>query len=362
MKPRPAGRANRATEVELGQSRLSRESSSQASKGCTDNLFDIVDGRARAEPGKPTYVARHPGENQLKRITVSIVGLGYVGLSTGVCLASRGIQVQGIDVDQSKLRSIREGRVPFEEKGLEALLKKSVKKGLFLPQSDYGEAIQNSSMTFLTVGTPSRPDGSIELAHLQSASAAVGKELAKKRGYHHVVVKSTAVPGTTQGVVKRALEESSGKKCGEGFGLAANPEFLREGSAVADTFAPDAVVIGALDERTRAALVSLYKRFYGRLPPMVSTSPANAELIKYAVNTFRATQLSFLNTFANLCSGIGGADIDDVAQGFTAIAKADPGTSKRDWVSGGAACPRTCGRSARIAGRQGRARRSSRQP
>jgi len=276
----------------------------------------------------------------LKRTSVSIVGLGYVGLSTGVCLASRGIQVHGIDVDQAKLKSIREGRVPFEEEGLEALLKSAVKKGLFLAGSDFRKAIQNSDITFLTVGTPSKADGSIDLGYLRSASDGVGRELGGKREYHHVVVKSTAVPGTTQTVVKQVLESSSGKTCGEGFGLASNPEFLREGSAIKDTMQPDAIVIGAVDKRTEGALLSLYKGFYKEMPPVVSTSPANAELIKYAVNTFRATQLSFLNTFANLCSGIEGASVDEVAQGFTAITRADPRYLKAGLGYGGSCLPK----------------------
>jgi nucleotide sugar dehydrogenase len=276
----------------------------------------------------------------LKPLRVSIVGLGYVGLSTGACLASRGITVYGVDVDEVKLKSIREGKVPFEEEGLEALLRASVKKGFFLPGSDYREAIENSEMTFLAVGTPSLGDGSIDLGYLKSASEAVGRELGKLSRLHHVVVRSTAVPGTTQKVVREALEKSSGKTCGKEFGLASNPEFLREGSAVKDTMHPDAIVIGAIDKRTEAALLSLYKKFYAKLPPVVSTSAANAELIKYAVNTFRATQLSFLNTFANLCSGIKGADIDEVAQGFTKIAKADPRYLKAGLGFGGSCLPK----------------------
>jgi UDPglucose 6-dehydrogenase len=280
------------------------------------------------------------GEKQLKRTSVSIVGLGYVGLSTGVCLASRGIQVHGIDVDQAKLESILEGVVPFEEEGLEALLKSAVKEGLFLPGSDFHKAIQNSDITFLTVGTPSKADGSIDLGYLRSACKGVGQELRGKPEYHHVVVKSTAVPGTTQTVVRQELESSSRKKCGKDFGLASNPEFLREGSAVKDTMHPDAIVIGAVDKRTEGALLSLYKGFYRKMPRVVSTSPANAELIKYAVNTFRATQLSFLNTFANLCSGIEGASVDEVAQGFTAITKADPRYLKAGLGYGGSCLPK----------------------
>lgn len=276
----------------------------------------------------------------MKRTSVSIVGLGYVGLSTGVCLASSGIHVFGIDLDKAKVASIRSGKAPFEETGLQRLLASSIKKGFFLPSSDYEEAIRNSEITFLTVGTPSRPDGSIDLAYLKSAAEDVGREIAKKKGYHHVVVKSTAIPGTTQGVVKKALEESSNKKCGEEFGLAANPEFLREGSAVADTLSPDAVVIGALGKRTEAALVSLYRRFYKKLPLVVATTPANAELIKYASNTFRATQLSFLNTLANLCSGIEGADIDQVANGLNAVTHADPRYLKAGLGFGGSCLPK----------------------
>jgi len=297
-------------------------------------------GSARVTPENLLNWTVCRGQNQLKRISVSIVGLGYVGLSTGVCLASRGIQVYGIDVDQAKLRSIREGRVPFEEEGLEALLKSSIKKGLFLPGSDYREAIQNSEISFLTVGTPSKADGSIDLGYLRSACSRVGRELGRKQDFHHVVVKSTAVPGTTQTVVREDLESASRKKCGRDFGLASNPEFLREGSAVKDTMRPDAIVIGAIDKRTESALLSLYKGFYKVMPPVVSTSPANAELIKYGVNTFRATQLSFLNTFANLCSGIEGANVDEVAQGFTAITKADPRYLKAGLGFGGSCLPK----------------------
>ena len=276
----------------------------------------------------------------MKAPRVCIVGLGYVGLTTGACLASKGITVYGVDVDEAKLKSIREGRAPFDEEGLEALLRSSVKKGSFIAGSDYHEALQNSEIAFLTVGTPSLGDGSIDLRYLRSASEAVGNELGKASGFRHVVVRSTAVPGTTQKEVKEALERSSGKKCGKDFGLASNPEFLREGSAIKDTMRPDAIVIGAVDRRTEVALLSLYRRFYGKLPPVVSTSAANAELIKYAVNTFRATQLSFLNTFANLCSGIAGADIDEVARGFTAIAKADPRYLKAGLGFGGSCFPK----------------------
>ena len=142
------------------------------------------------------------GRWRLKAPRVSIVGLGYVGLTTGACLASKGITVYGVDVDEAKLKSIREGKAPFEEEGLEALLKSSVKKGLFIAGSDHREAMLNSEITFLAVGTPSLGDGSIDLGYLKSASEAVGREMGKASGFHHVVVRSTAVPGTTQKAVK----------------------------------------------------------------------------------------------------------------------------------------------------------------
>lgn len=271
---------------------------------------------------------------------ISVVGMGYVGLSTAVCLSHAGISVIGVEVDLEKLASIERGKIPFQEKGLDRMLDSSLTKGTFQVSSYYDQAVRDTSITFLTVGTPSRRDGSIDLSYLKSASTAVGKELAKTDKRHSIVVKSTAIPGTTEGLVRESLESSSGKKCGEGFGLAANPEFLREGSAVQDTLHPDAIVIGAVDAHSKAALLSLYRGFYSKLPPVISTTPANAELIKYAVNTFRATQLSFLNTIANVSQGVAGADVDEVAKGLSAITKADPRYLKAGLGYGGSCLPK----------------------
>lgn len=270
---------------------------------------------------------------------LSIVGLGYVGLSTAICFADRGFEVHGVELSKEKLEAISRGRVPFQEEGLQAMLRSALKSGRFHASSDY-EAVQRTDVTYVAVGTPSGADGSIDLKYIRSSAESIGRQLASKRGYHIVVVKSTAVPGTTEGVVKEVLERESGKKVGGGFGLAANPEFLREGTAVKDTLSPDAIVIGSLDGRSKTALLSLYRKFYGRLPPVVSTTPSNAEMIKYAVNTFRATQLSFLNTLSNLCQTVPGMDVDEVAKGFGQIAKADPRYLKAGLGYGGSCLPK----------------------
>jgi len=271
---------------------------------------------------------------------VSVVGLGYVGLSTAVCFAHRGLTVYGVEVDPNKLSAISRGEVPFKEEGMDRMLRSVLKAGRLRVSGGYDDAVAKSAITYITVGTPSRPDGSIDLAYVRACAETLGRHLAGKAGYHTVVVKSTAVPGTTEGPVREALERGSGKKVGQGFGLSANPEFLREGSAVKDTFHPDAVVIGSLDGKSRSALLSLYKRFYGRLPPVVLTTPSNAELIKYSVNTFRATQLSFLNTLANLCQSVPGMDVEEVARGFAMIAKPDPRYLKAGIGYGGSCLPK----------------------
>jgi len=271
---------------------------------------------------------------------VSVVGLGYVGLTTAVCFASSGIRVTGVEADAAKLASISKGRVPFHEPGLDAMLKRALKRGTLTCTADFGEAVEESSITFLTVGTPSRPEGSIDLGYLVSAASQVGEELGRATRFRSVVVKSTVVPGTTAGPVRAALEEHSGKLCGKGFGLAANPEFLREGSAVEDTLHPDAIVIGAVDAASRRALSALYRAYYRRLPPVISTSPSNAEFIKYAVNTFRATQLSFINSLANLCQAVPGSDVDEVARGFSSITGADARYLKAGLGFGGSCLPK----------------------
>jgi len=254
---------------------------------------------------------------------VSIVGLGYVGLSTAVCLASRGIRVRGVDVDERKLAAIGRGEPPLHEAGLGPLLKRVVRKGSLTCTADTTSAVLTSSVSFITVGTPSRADGGMDASYVREASAQIGAAIKVKGSYHVVAVKSTVLPGTSRNVVLPAIEEASGMRCGRDFGLAVNPEFLREGSAISDTLTPDALVFGPFAGRANEVLTSLFRRFYGRLPPRIVVSPEEAELIKYSINTFRGVQLSFLNTLANVTSRARGADVGEVIRGLSAVTGLD---------------------------------------
>jgi UDPglucose 6-dehydrogenase len=248
---------------------------------------------------------------------ISFFGLGYVGLTTATCLASRGFKVICYDVDEAKVDAVNSGRAPFFEPKLDELLKRAVEEGYLKAVKDPKTAVLNSEVTFITVGTPNRDDGSIDLTYVKNASRMIGEALRLKSEWHLIVVKSTVLPTTTENVVGRIIEETSGRKCGEGFGLCMNPEFLREGNAVEDTFKPDRIIIGEVDKRSGDFLEEIYREFYGDdLPPIIRTTPVNAELIKYANNSFLAMKVSFINMIANLCQKIPGADVEIVARGI----------------------------------------------
>ena len=179
---------------------------------------------------------------------LSIVGSGYVGTVTGVGLAELGNEVLFVDIDEAKVQALNAARSPIFEPGLDDLLVKT--RDRISATTDFDE-LRSTDLTFICVGTPSREDGSIDLAYIRSAAKDIGTVIRQKAGFHLVVVKSTVVPGTTEEVVRPILEEVSGKKAGEDFGVAMNPEFLREGSAVHDFFNPDRIVVGTEDERSR---------------------------------------------------------------------------------------------------------------
>ncbi len=248
---------------------------------------------------------------------ISIVGIGYVGLCTAIGFASKGYNVIATDHDSRKVSSINKGIPHFYEPDLEEILQKTIKDGYLRAVSDNQQAIVNTDITFVTVGTPSNPDGSIDLTQIKSASIEIGKALSKKNTYHLVVVKSTVTPSTTENLVKPLLEKHSKKNCGSDFGLCMNPEFLREGSAVHDASHPDRIVIGEYDKKSGDTLESLYhQRHREESIPLVRTNLPTAELIKYANNAFLATKISFVNTIANICEKIPGADVTVVAEGI----------------------------------------------
>lgn len=246
---------------------------------------------------------------------VSVVGTGYVGLVTGVCLAERGHSVLCIDVDPDKVAMINAARAPIHEHGLPELLQRHAGQGL-RATTDLRAAVAATELTFIAVGTPSA-NGSIDLQFVERAAAAIGAVLRDTSRYHTVIVKSTVIPGTTTGVVRRALEAASGKQAGRDFGLGMNPEFLTEGTAVEDFMNPDRLVFGGIDARTHEVLAALYRSFDAAVP-RIATNPTTAEMIKYASNAVLATMISFSNEIARLCSALGGVDAVDVMHGVHA--------------------------------------------
>ena len=242
-------------------------------------------------------------------MNISIIGTGYVGLVTGTCFAKRGNRVICVDIDKKKVQLINDGISPIYEEGLDDVLAEN--KNNIEATTDYENAVNNSDVTFICVGTPSESDGGIDISFVKDATIVIAKQLKKKDDRHLVVMKSTVLPGTTKDVVLPLLEKHSGKKAGQDFGLAMNPEFLREGVAVNDFLKPDRIIIGFYGERSRDMLRELYKDFSC---PIVETTLSAAEMIKYASNAFLATKISFINEIGNMCKKL---DIDayEVADG-----------------------------------------------
>lgn len=241
-------------------------------------------------------------------MNISVVGTGYVGLVSGVCLAEKGHMVVCVDVDADKVEKTNAGIPIIYEAGLEELLRKNI-KSKFSATADLRKAVLESDISLIAVGTPYQGN-EIDLKYIKEVSKQIGAALHEKSSYHVVVVKSTVVPGTTQDVVLPILEDSSGKKAGKDFGVGMNPEFLREGAAVEDFMFPDRIVIGGIDEKTLDTLEKLYDVFEG--VDVVRTNPKTAEMIKYTSNSLLATMISFSNEIGNLCSALGGIDVVDV--------------------------------------------------
>jgi UDPglucose 6-dehydrogenase len=241
---------------------------------------------------------------------ISIVGTGYVGLTTGIGFALKRNKVVCVDIDEEKVNQINAGNPPIYEENMEASLKKVLKEN-FKATTDLSYAIKNSSITFLAVGTPSKQDGSIDLGYIEKAAEQLGEEL-KKKDYHLIVIKSTVLPETTENVIIPILEKKSSKKAGKDFGVCMNPEFLREGKALEDFLNPDRIVIGQLDEASGQTLKEVYKDFSC---PVIKTNLKTAEMIKYASNAFLSMKISFSNEIGNICKKLG-IDVYDVMDGI----------------------------------------------
>ncbi len=227
---------------------------------------------------------------------ISIIGCGYVGTVTGIGFAELGNHITFVDVDQNKINKLNSERSPIFELGLDELIKKNGER--VHATTDISE-IKNSDISFICVGTPSSEDGSIDLDYIKSATKDIGKAIRNKTRFHLVVVKSTVLPGTTEEVIIPILERILNER---NFGVAMNPEFLREGNAVDDFFNPDKIVFGSDDERAKRILEELYKPFNC---PKLCTNIKTAEMIKYACNSFLSAKISFANEIGNICKTLG---------------------------------------------------------
>lgn len=280
---------------------------------------------------KPPGVIRGP------MTRIAIVGTGHVGLATGIAFTLWGHEVVGADVYAKAIEHLGAGKTTFFEPGIREAFAHARETGRLAFTTDMESAVRNAEVIFICVGTPSRQDGSMDTTHVRKAGASVGWGMRFGGSYQVVAVKSTVLPGTTEKVVRPALEKASGKKAGRDFGLAMNPEFLREGSAVEDALHPDRIVIGSLDERARDALVAVYASVDA---PRLLTDLRTAEMIKYATNAFLATKVSFANELANLCDAIGGLNVDKVVEGMGLDPRINPRFLKAGLGFGGSCLPK----------------------
>ncbi|MDY6764286.1 MAG: UDP-glucose 6-dehydrogenase AglM [Halobacteria archaeon] len=243
---------------------------------------------------------------------IGIIGSGYVGTTIAACFAEWGHNVVNVDVDEDIVETINAGDAPIHEPGLDELIERHAGKNLNAT-TNYDEVL-NTDIIFLALPTPSNEDGGIDLSVMKDGAQSLGETLAEKDGYPVVVVKSTVIPRSTEDVLLPIIEEASGMNAGEGFGMAVNPEFLREGSAVDDFLNPDKIVIGTSDEVARDRLEEVYEPIIEEnRVPVVNTGLREAEMIKYANNAFLATKISLINELGNICKEYG-VDAYEVAE------------------------------------------------
>ena len=244
-------------------------------------------------------------------MNIAVVGLGFVGLSISSVLASKNYNVVGIDIDNQKCSNIRNGVLPLFEPGLENTLRIGLKKKLTI--SNNFSLIENCDMIFVTVGTPQKSNGAIELSMIKEAITSIGRIIAKSKNNPIILIKSTVTPGTMQNVILPILEKRSGKKAGRGFGLISNPEFLQESNAIKDTKFPHVIVLGGYQTRFMKKTKNFFSKLHPNVP-IIITNHQTAEMIKYANNSFLATKISFINQLSNICQNIPGVNIDDIAK------------------------------------------------
>ncbi len=249
--------------------------------------------------------------------SVSIFGLGYVGSVMAACLAHKGNRVIGVDVNSAKVALLDSGRSPILEKRMDELVAEGHRACRLHATTDASAAIRQSDISFVCVGTPSLRNGKLDLTYIERACDEIGKGLARKDAHHVVVLRSTLLPGTTEDVAIPILEAASGKRAGVDFGVCYNPEFMREGNAVADFFQPPYTILGSRDRQDFTRLRELYAWEPGKT---FETSVRVAEMVKYVSNAYHALKVSFANEVGTICKELG-VDTESVIEIFTTDTK-----------------------------------------
>jgi len=233
---------------------------------------------------------------------ISVIGIGYVGAVTSACLCDSGHNVTAVDMDPIKVKCLQNGQSPIIETNLDTLIAKHTKNGTLKATSNLKEAVLNTDICLICVGTPSREDGSLDLKYVEKVCEEIGTLIKDKDTYHTIVLRSTMVPGSALDLCLPILEKASGMKAGDDFGFGNNPEFLREGSAVYDYYNPPKIVVGAINEKSADAIMKLYE---GIDAPRVITDINVAEGVKYADNAWHAMKVGFANEIGNILSDSG---------------------------------------------------------
>ncbi|WP_127846057.1 nucleotide sugar dehydrogenase [Psychroflexus aestuariivivens] len=268
---------------------------------------------------------------------ISVFGLGYVGVVCSACFSREGHKVIGIDINETKVNLINNGKSTIIEKGLEEQITESVNKGLLNAISDSKKAVLNSEVSFICVGTPSLSNGAINLAYIYEVTKQIAEAIKVKDSFHTVVIRSTVKIGTLKTCIE-IIEDISGKSFGKDFGLVSNPEFLREGTAMSDFFNPPYTIVGTNCERSEKLMTSLYQNIDA---PIHYIKPEEAEVIKYANNNFHAMKISFANEIGNICkeSKVDGHVVMDIVSKDTKL-NLSPYYLKPGFAFGGSCLPK----------------------
>ena len=271
-------------------------------------------------------------------LSVSIFGLGYVGSVSAACFASMGHKVIGVDLSRPKVEMLDSGRTPIIEARMSELVAEASQAGRLRATTDAADAVLNSEVSFVCVGTPSMKNGKLDLSHIENVAREIGAAIRQKKSPHVFVLRSTVLPGTTETIVLPILEKESGKKCGQDFTVCYNPEFMREGSAVADFLNPPYTILGASDTNHLAPLRELYKNVPATL---YETTIPVAEMVKYFSNCYHALKVGFANEMGTMCKHLG-VDAQAVTKIFTSDTKLNisPAYLSPGFAFGGSCLPK----------------------